>query len=107
MKFAEVANSFLKVLFWYSTFLVIFGLGFHILFQSDFDPTAKNEYENKASTNSTKNEMETIDGTHNIFGSRISSVVKTFAMFVGEIDFANLPMNHTKIENDGRYERLG
>ena len=107
MKFAEVANSFLKVLFWYSTFLVIFGLGFHILFQSDFDPTAKNEYENKASTNSTKNEMETIDGTHNIFGSRISSVVKTFAMFVGEIDFASLPMNHTKIENDGRYERLG
>jgi len=107
MKFAEVANSFLKVLFWYSTFFVIFGMGFHILFQSDFEPAEKNEYENKASTNSKMNEMETVDGNPNIFGSRISSIVKTFAMFVGELDFADLPMNHTKSENDGRYERLG
>ena len=107
MKFAEVTNSFLKVLFWYSAFLIIFGLGFHILFQSDFGPTEENEYGNKASTNSTMNEMKTVDGNPNVFGSRISSIVKTFAMFVGEIDFDNLPMNHTKIENDIRYERLG
>ena len=40
MMFARVTGSFLKFLFWYSSFILAFGLGFYIIFHNDCNSRA-------------------------------------------------------------------
>ena len=68
-------RTFIEVLIWYSLFIISFGLGFYILLHKD------------AATLS-------IDGSKDdypFFNSLHFSLVKTFTMFVGELEFADLP----------------
>ena len=101
MMFTEVQKSFLKVLSCYSIFFCLFGLGFYIVFQPEVTTNLDNA--NSKLTNASKS----VDTEPNLFGSRVSAIVKTFAMFVGEIDFANLPIDHEETDWTGRYNRTG
>ena len=75
--FYKVLNSFFFFLLWYSLFLIAFGMGFYIMLHDDsvvkhgLDEDDKNKYFNRTWT----------------------SLVKTSAMFVGELEFSDLPMN--------------
>ena len=77
--FYKVLNSFFFFLLWYSLFLIAFGMGFYIMLHDDslvkdphgLDKEDKNKYFNRTWT----------------------SLVKTSAMFVGELEFSDLPMN--------------
>ena len=77
--FYKVLNSFFFFLLWYSLFLIAFGMGFYIMLHDDslvkdphgLDKEDKNKYFNRTWT----------------------SLIKTSAMFVGELEFSDLPMN--------------
>jgi transient receptor potential cation channel subfamily A protein 1 len=76
--FYKVLNSFFFFLLWYSLFIVAFGLGFYIMLHDDspsdvhgLDKGDKNQY----------------------FNRTWLSLVKTSAMFVGELEFSDLPIN--------------
>merc|ERR1719474_1346084 len=77
--FYKVLNSFFFFLLWYSLFLIAFGMGFYIMLHDDslvkdphgLDEEDKNKYFNRTWT----------------------SLVKPSAMFVGELEFSDLPMN--------------
>lgn len=76
--FYRVLNSFFFFLLWYSLFIIAFGLGFYIMLHDDppnnphgLDENDKNPFFNKTWL----------------------SLVKTSAMFVGELEFSDIPIN--------------
>ena len=79
--FYKVLNSFFFFLLWYSLFLIAFGMGFYIMLHDDSlvkDPHALDE-----------------EDKNKYFNRTWTSLVKTSAMFVGELEFSDLPMNTT------------
>ena len=66
--------TFIKFLTWYCLFILAFALGFYILLHEDkgVDPPADHEYL--------------------FFDSFGLSIIKTFTMFVGELEFGDLPI---------------
>jgi preprotein translocase subunit SecG len=73
----KVTASFFKILIWYSILFIVFGLGFFILFQPKLKDDTKE-------TDGDKNEA---------FNSKMASIIKTFVMFTGELDFSSFPIN--------------
>ena len=71
--FFSVLTTFLTFLLWYSLFIIAFGLGFFILLHSDAEMTKKEEEKPK------------------FFDHIGLSLVKTFSMFVGELEFSEVP----------------
>ena len=70
--FYRVLKTFVSFLAWYSLFIIAFALSFYILLHKDIGGL-ENEYP---------------------FFDRIGLVlVKTFAMFVGELEFSDIPFN--------------
>ena len=124
MMFYRVTGSFLKFLFWYSSFILAFGLGFYIIFHND--TTVAKKIENSQTNNKSirhdlheligkyiiKNETYE-NGTHSIlinfdppkekddredaeetrFDVPYVALMRTSVMFIGEIDFTDLPIN--------------
>eukprot|EP00090_Calanus_glacialis_P022890 TRINITY_DN35239_c0_g1_i2.p1 TRINITY_DN35239_c0_g1~~TRINITY_DN35239_c0_g1_i2.p1 ORF type:complete len:1056 (-),score=229.38 TRINITY_DN35239_c0_g1_i2:74-3241(-) len=76
--FYRVLNSFISFLIWYSPFIIAFGLGFYIMFHDDYasNPHGLDENDKNA-----------------LFNKTWLSLVKTSAMFVGELEFSDLPIN--------------
>ena len=77
--FYKVLNSFFFFLLWYSLFLIAFGMGFYIMLHDDSlvkDPHGLEE-----------------EDKNKYFNRTWTSLVKTSAMFVGELEFSDLPMN--------------
>merc|ERR1719431_632921 len=81
--FYKVLNSFFFFLLWYSLFIIAFGMGFYIMLHDDSgklsggqDGSGKNPY----------------------FNRTWLSLVKTSAMFVGELEFSDLPINPSTYE---------
>ena len=70
-------TTFIRFLLWYSLFIISFGFGFYILLHKDA-PTLTVQ----------KNNAEEEYPFFNDIGL---SLVKTFTMFVGELEFADLP----------------
>ena len=67
-------TTFIRFLLWYSLFILSFGFGFYILLHKDIpskDESGGEEYK--------------------YFNNIGLSLVKTFTMFVGELEFADLP----------------
>jgi len=77
--FYRVLNSFFFFLLWYSLFIIAFGLGFYIMLHND----DKKEY---------LNGLEGED-LNPLFNRTWLSLVKTSAMFVGELEFSDIPIN--------------
>ena len=61
----------------YSLFIIAFGLGFFILLHSDEAKTMKKEKDEEEKTK--------------FFDHLGLSIVKTFSMFVGELEFSEVP----------------
>jgi ankyrin repeat protein len=74
--FFRVLTTFLTFLLWYSLFIVAFGLGFYILLHND----------NKEKPKLGKDKPQ-------FFDSLGLAVVKTFSMFVGELEFSEVPFH--------------
>ena len=78
--FYRVLNSFFFFLLWYSLFIIAFGLGFYIMLHDD----------------SLHNGYGLEDEDKNKFFNRTwLSLVKTSAMFTGELEFSDLPINQS------------
>ena len=71
-------QTFIRFLVWYSLFIVSFGLGFYILLHRDSITLSEKKKEGK------EEEFPFFDGLG-------TALVKTFTMFVGELEFADLP----------------
>lgn len=78
--FYKVLETFFFFLIWYSFFLVAFGLGFYIMLHQDT---------NRERVPST----EDGDQAYAFFNSPWLALVKTATMFVGEIEFSDIPIN--------------
>ena len=122
MMFYRVTGSFLKFLFWYSAFILAFGLGFYIIFHND--TKHKNTNSTVATTNHSNDLQELFgkyivtnetydNGTKKIsivfdppkekddrenaeetrFDVPYVALMRTSVMFIGEIDFTDLPIN--------------
>ncbi|TRY61944.1 hypothetical protein TCAL_10560, partial [Tigriopus californicus] len=79
--FYKVLKTFFYFLTWYSFFLVAFGLGFYIMLHQDT---------NRESGTSS---AEHGDEAYAFFNSPWLALVKTSTMFVGEIEFSDIPIN--------------
>ena len=71
--FFKVLYTFFSFLLWYSLFLIAFGLGFFILLHTDPSEAAPEGEEPK------------------FFNHLGLAIVKTFSMFVGELEFSSIP----------------
>ena len=79
--FFRVLTTFLTFLLWYSLFIVAFGLGFYILLHKTKD-------DNDQNTSGTPDEEKQA-----FFDGIGLSMVKTFSMFVGELEFSEVPFH--------------
>ena len=86
MMYRRVATSFLKILFIYSFFILSFAMGFYILFHNDIG--------------SKKLDVKGLT-SYVGFETPYEAVVKTTAMFVGEVDFNNIPIGISYARRDG------
>merc|ERR1719499_1366971 len=77
--FYRVLNSFFFFLLWYSLFIIAFGLGFYIMLHDDPPNNPHGLDEN--------------DKNPFFFNRTWISLVKTSAMFVGELEFSDIPIN--------------
>ena len=78
MMFYKVVWTFMKILMWYVLCIIAFGLGFYIMLHNDIGEA--------------KLEVKDSLLTYNFFDSPWTSLLKSFVMFVGEIDYNNIPI---------------
>merc|ERR1712214_97089 len=64
-------------LVWYGLFIVAFGISFYIMLHTDFEGHVKPDGEEE----------------YAFFNTTFLSVVKTLTMFVGELEFSDIPIN--------------
>ena len=74
--FFKVLWSFFSFLSWYGLFIIAFGLSFYIMLHED---------EN--------NVQDAGEDKYEYFNTTFLSVVKTMTMFVGELEFSDIPVN--------------
>ena len=75
--FFKVLTSFFYFLIWYGLFIVAFGISFYIMLHTDFEGHVKPDGEEE----------------YAFFNTTFLSVVKTLTMFVGELEFSDIPIN--------------
>lgn len=86
--FRRIMHSFLRFLVWYAVLIVAFGLGFYIMLHKDVGKAKKSSSnENKCPE---KNCCE--EQPYGFFDNPWLSLVKTSTMFVGEIEFSDIPI---------------
>ena len=78
--FFKVLKSFFSFLSWYGLFLVAFGLSFFIMLHQDVETKKEPEEQDK-------------EEDYPYFNSTFLSVVKTMTMFVGELEFSDIPIS--------------
>ena len=76
--FYSVASSFCTFLLWYVFAIIAFALSFYIMFHTDFPEGVKNE-------------------DYPFFDEIGSCLTKSFAMFVGELEFSDIPFTSNPI----------
>ena len=72
--FLRVLKTFLLFFTWYCLFIVAFGLGFFIMLHKEVDPNSKED-------------------EYVFFNKAWLSLVKTTTMFVGELEFSDIPID--------------
>ena len=90
LMYQRVASSFLKLLLTYALFIISFSLGFYVMFHDDVgDESLKlKPGENPLSS-------------YVFFNTPFQSFIKSMAMFVGEVDFNNIPIGVPYGRRDG------
>ena len=74
--FYKILETFVTFLLWYSFFLIAFSLGFYIMLHKDLP-----------------NRPPPSDDDYKFFNNPWWSLVKTATMFVGEIEFSDIPID--------------
>ena len=87
MMYQTVAKSFLKLFFVYGLFVISFSIGFYILFHEDIGKDKKLGVTSLSS--------------YVFFDTPYEAFAKTIAMFVGEVDFNNMPIGISYNRRDG------
>ena len=83
--FYKILETFVTFLVWYSLFLIAFSLGFYIMLHKDTKfPSNSDEAGNGA---------EDEEEEYVFFNNPWLSLVKTSTMFVGEIEFSDIPID--------------
>jgi hypothetical protein len=72
--FYKVMGTFCFFLLWYAFFIVAFGLGFYIMLHKDTDTPLE-------------------EGAYIFFNKPWLALVKTSTMFVGELEFSDIPID--------------
>eukprot|EP00092_Neocalanus_flemingeri_P007937 GFUD01008564.1.p1 GENE.GFUD01008564.1~~GFUD01008564.1.p1 ORF type:complete len:1055 (-),score=196.84 GFUD01008564.1:189-3353(-) len=80
--FYKVFTSFFFFLLWYIFFIVAFGLGFYIMLHKD-----------EVKTGNTTVVSEEDSGLQEFFNDPFLTFVKTSTMFVGELEFSDIPID--------------
>ena len=86
--FHKVLKSYIKVMVWFVFYILAFGLGFYIILHDDTtltDGTNSKDVSSNSSSCSCKPKDQ-----RSRFSHPFLALTKTWAMFVGEIDFSNL-----------------
>merc|ERR1719225_988715 len=79
--FFKVLWSFFSFLSWYGLFIIAFGLGFFIMLHEDTKENKLNKVDHPE------------EDKYEYFNTTFLSVVKTMTMFVGELEFSDIPIN--------------
>ena len=87
MMYRTVARSFIKLACVYGLFVISFSIGFYILFHEDIGE------DRKLGVNSLSSYV--------FFNTPYEAFAKTIAMFVGEVDFNNIPIGISYSRRDG------
>ena len=87
MMYQTVAKSFMRLLFIYGIFIVSFAMGFYIVFHNDIGDDHQLDVESLTS--------------YQFFNTPYETFAKTMAMFVGEVDFNNMPIGISYARRDG------
>lgn len=74
--FYKVLKDFVRFFSWYCVFIIAFGFGFYIILHED-----------------PRSEVKPPEDEHGFFNKTWLSLVKTSTMFVGELEFGDLPFN--------------
>ena len=83
--FYKILETFVTFLIWYSFFLIAFSLGFYIMLHKDI--------RNSTSNSTGFDEESSSDDDYVFFNNPWWSLVKTSTMFVGEIEFSDIPID--------------
>ena len=78
--FYKILETFVTFLVWYSFFLIAFALGFYIMLHKDVKSA------------DTKEEVDD-EEEYKFFNNPWWSIIKTSTMFVGEIEFSDIPIS--------------
>merc|ERR1712155_256877 len=76
--FSREATSFCKFLLWYVFVIIAFALSFYIMFHTDYEGAESNE-------------------DYPFFDDIGSCMTKSLAMFVGELEFSDIPFTNNPI----------
>ena len=82
--FFKVLTSFFYFLLWYGLFIMAYGLSFYIMLHNDLKPQK---------TSSEQKVDEKKEEEYAFFNTTFLSVVKTLTMFVGELEFSDIPID--------------
>ena len=94
--FYKVLTSFFFFLLWYIFFIIAFGIGFYIMLHKDFKVPERNITATDASSSGDcKKDDEEEEGLQEFFNSPFLSFVKTCTMFVGELEFSDIPIDRS------------
>ena len=96
--FCKVARTYGKIMVWFASYIISFGLGFYIMFHDDTKLFATQRNTRQPLINQTSNETTSscdcgkTTRERSRFDNPFLSLVKTWTMFVGEFDFDDLPI---------------
>jgi len=92
--FYKVMKDFFFLISWYSLFLIAFGLGFYIMLHDYKDAADQQPEEAKQILRcSDGTQLEVKPEEYAFFNKTWLSLIKTTSMFIGELEFGDIPVN--------------
>lgn len=87
--FYKVLQTFFLFLLWYLFFILAFGLGFYIMLHKDMETQTNTTLDGTEQ----EHQQERKEEEYKFFDNPWLALVKTCAMFVGELEFSNIPID--------------
>ena len=100
--FTKVIKTYAKIMLWFACYIIAFGLGFYIMLHGDTKAKSKmdklDDHSSLCIFNKTSKECildfsRTPNDEKTKFDYPILALAKTMTMFIGELDFDDLPMD--------------
>ena len=84
-------HSFFRFLVWYAVLIIAFGLGFYIMLHKDVGKGKDSKTDSK-DTKTNANSCPEKEEPYGYFDTPWIALVKTSTMFIGEIEFSDIPI---------------